>query len=312
MTLSGIKTAFQNKKLSKEEYIDRMYEKHLGLFEYSSFLPGSGITGIELNNSGVIMSAAAYSADKEIKLGCVKNDKRTTLLEILNFGAYEEADSKMLCSLIDKNDSVFDIGANIGWYTLNFSLAAPEGVVYSFEPIPETYSRLLKNVSLNAFPSLINPFNIALSGSDGEATFYYNPNELGAASARNIRELKEITEVKCITQTLDSFVIQHNISKMDLIKCDVEGSELFVFKGGIRSLEKFKPAIFTEMLRKWAAQFQYHPNDIINLLASIGYSCYACRNNKLVEINRIDPETIETNFFFLDKGKHGEKITKHS
>ena len=93
-----------------------------------------------------------------------------------------------------------------------------------------------------------------------------------------------------------------------MIKCDVEGSELFVFQGGIEILERDKPFIFTEMLRKWAAIFEYHPDDIINLLSSVGYRCFAYVDEKLEEFFCIKTETKPTNYFFLHKDKHNEII----
>lgn len=53
------------------------------------------------------------------------------------------------------------------------------------------------------------------------------------------------------------------------------------------------------MLRKWSAKFNYHPNDIIQLLAGIGYRCFTAQNDKLVPFSRMDENTTETNFFFL-------------
>jgi hypothetical protein len=61
-----------------------------------------------------------------------------------------------------------------------------------------------------------------------------------------------------------SFVAKNN-AKVDFIKCDVEGAELFVYQGAKATLMQQKPIVFTEMLRKWAAKFDYHPNDIIAL-----------------------------------------------
>jgi hypothetical protein len=65
-----------------------------------------------------------------------------------------------------------------------------------------------------------------------------------------------------------------------------------------------KQLIFTEMLRKWSAKFNSHPNEIIDLLSGIGYRCFATRENHLIEIFSMDESTIETNFFFLHSEKH--------
>ncbi len=94
---------------------------------------------------------------------------------------------------------------------------------------------------------------------------------------------------------------------VDFIKCDVEGSELFVYQGGLETLKKYKPVVFSEMLRKWSAKFGYHPNDIIALFKNIGYQCYVITvDNYLKEITEVTEETVETNYFFLHGEKHGK------
>ena len=80
-----------------------------------------------------------------------------------------------------------------------------------------------------------------------------------------MREVKTTQKVECNVRRMDDFVKDENINRIDFIKCDVEGSELFVYQGGIESIDRFKPIVFSEMLRKWSNKFGYHPNDIINL-----------------------------------------------
>lgn len=61
------------------------------------------------------------------------------------------------------------------------------------------------------------------------------------------------------------------------------------------------------MLRKWSKKFDYHPNDIIDLLKSVGYSCYAIEENSLGYISQVTDDTMETNFLFLDESKERHK-----
>ena len=51
-------------------------------------------------------------------------------------------------------------------------------------------------------------------------------------------------------------------------------TKLFLPLKELETFKKFKPIIFTEMLRKWAAKFGYHPNDIINYFSNFGYNCF--------------------------------------
>ena len=109
-------------------------------------------------------------------------------------------------------------------------------------------------------------------------------------------------------KTLDEFVFESGINKLDFIKCDVEGSELFVFQGGMHSINQYKPIIYTEMLRKWSAPFGYHPNDIIKLFGDLGYRCFTAIDRGLREFFYMDDETEETNFFFLHDNMHKKII----
>jgi hypothetical protein len=66
------------------------------------------------------------------------------------------------------------------------------------------------------------------------------------------------------------------------------------------------------MLRKWAAKFDYHPNDIINYFKNLGYNCFITKNKKLSLIEFVNDNTIETNFFFMHPEKHKDYINKFS
>jgi FkbM family methyltransferase len=151
--------------------------------------------------------------------------------------------------------------------------------------------------------------NIALSDSIGKSIFFWTKKETGSASMRNNQNRRSINKILCKTNTLDNYIKKKKL-QIDLIKCDVEGSELLVFKGSYFSLKKYKPVVFTEMLRKWSKNFGYHPNEIINFFNKINYSCYAVKKrrgisqSKFFRIKKITKSTIQTNFFFLHNTKH--------
>ena len=203
----------------------------------------------------------------------------------------------------------FDIGANIGWYSNHLSKMFPNSTIYSFEPIPETFNQISANTELNGATN-IRLNNLALSSKKEKLVFFYSPTVTGASSSQNITENHNMTKLEIEADTLDNFMITNSITKLDFIKCDVEGAEYFVFQGGLETFKQYKPIVFTEMLRKWAAKFGYHPNDIISFFSEIGYDCFYSQNGKLKSITRITDDTTETNFFFLYQPKHIELINK--
>ena len=73
-----------------------------------------------------------------------------------------------------------------------------------------------------------------------------------------------------------------------------------MLNGSLDTISKHKPTLVLELLRKWSSQFDYTPNDVIDLLDSLGYFCFAI-SDILLRVNRIDDDTIETNFLFVHK-----------
>jgi FkbM family methyltransferase len=302
MSLIETKGDFYAGKISKQDYIDRMHQIHSHLFEYSDFIRDTDVACIEITDENVVITFRKTG----IKMLCDRRDKRIAPMEILNFGNYEKPEFDLVSKLIESDFKIFDIGANIGWYTLNFAKIFDNVEVFSFEPIPNTYRQLKWNVEIN---NVINVkiFNFGFSNKCGMLQFYYNPEESGNASAANLSGRDDSQKMILQVNRLDDFIVERG-GIVDFIKCDVEGAELFVFQGGLKTIMENKPIIFTEMLRKWSAKFNYHPNEIINLLAGAGYRCFVARGMKLVEVSEIDEDTAETNFFFLHSVKHSDKI----
>jgi len=301
------KQEFKAGKLGKQDYIDRMYSMNNALFEYSRLLDGTDISGIEITPEGVVFT----TREEGVRIFCTKNDKRAAPFEIMNFDTYESGDSKMIYGLIEDGFRIFDIGANIGYYSMTIAKKYPNARIFSFEPIPRTFGNLERNVALNGFKNIeIRPFGF--SDTDKQLEFYVSEETSVSSSAANITGAANLEKVTCSVKSMDRYLADADIA-MHFIKCDVEGGELFVSQGGIKSIERHKPIVFAEMLRKWSAKFNYHPNDIIRLFAPIGYSCFLIRDERyLVPIESVTAETAETNFFFLHRDKHLNIINKYA
>jgi FkbM family methyltransferase len=310
MNIKDLKNKFKRNEISKLEFINKMHEFHRVIFDFSENLLDTEISKIEIEDGNVCFTSRAT----DYHTGCCKFfvdviDKRITPIDTFNFDMYEKADSEMLFNLVNEADIIFDIGANIGWYSIHLSKKNPNSKIYSFEPIPETFAQLKRNTDLNGFKN-INLNNIALSSKKELLTFYYSKNVTGASSSQNITENPDISKIECEADTIDNYMLTNKINKLDFVKCDVEGAEYFVFQGGFETFKNHQPIIFTEMLRKWASKFGYHPNDIINYFYQFGYMCFVTSNSKLKLINQVDDNTIETNFFFLHPTKHENQIKK--
>lgn len=302
--LVEIEKKYKTGHFSKKAYINLMHKRHLVLWEYLDFIKNKNIASIEINQGRIIIKT-----NDEIRLICDPLDKRHILKEILNFGDYEPVELQMSKRFLKKDSVVLDIGANIGWYAINLSKSVPQGRIIAFEPIPKTYGYLVKNIVLNGLGN-IKTYNIGLFKKAGYFNFYYNRNNTGATSLVDIIKEDDVAIVKCRVEKLDDFLKKAKIKQVDFIKCDVEGAEKFVIQGGMETIKENKPIIFLELLRKWSAKFNYHPNSIISMLKEMGYGCYVINKTKLRKIKEITEATQHTNFCFLHINKHYKLLSR--
>lgn len=125
---------------------------------------------------------------------------------------------------IRKGDCVIDLGAQAGIFSL-FG-ASKKAKVYSFEPFLPNYEMLLKNIEINNFQDRIIPFNLAVSDSDKKLKFNICDDNTGGHSCIRENSGKSV-EVNAIS--LKTLFKKNNISRCNLLKCDVEGSEYPIF-----------------------------------------------------------------------------------
>jgi len=292
----AIKKKFESGQIKKSEFIKLMGELHTLLFDYQNLLNSSVAKKIEISEAGIIVTL-----NSGIKLHCIVGDNRVVPIEILNFGNYEELLWDKFSKILNKPKTIFDVGANIGYFSLYMAKKFRGAKFYAFEPIFQTCEYLNKNIKLNKRLCNIGAYNLGLSNEKRAMEMFYNTKGCGGSSLKNISEESCVRKITCEFSTIDDFVRENKIKGLDVIKCDVEGAEKLVYEGGINTIKKFKPIIFSEMLRKWCAKFSYHPNDIIKLFRELGYKCFTMSEDSLTEVFEVTEETVETNFIFMPK-----------
>jgi FkbM family methyltransferase len=167
-------------------------------------------------------------------------------------GDAEPEVQEALAELIEPGQTVYDVGANIGFFTILCSrLVGPQGKVYAFEPIPENVVTLRHNIALNRLTNVV-VVERALSASTGTAEMFVSPwsafhslNVDGASKREN--HGPDGGEITVETITLDEFVLQQGISVPDLVKLDVEGAELLVLEGMHETLRTVQPLLLVEV-----------------------------------------------------------------
>lgn len=296
-SMRQLRELYQSGQLPKAEFIKLMHARHAQLYEYAELLYDCELAAIEISAGAVVMASR-----DGLKFHVDPADWRVAPVEALNFGRYEDADAKVLESLFGPDQTILDIGANIGWYALHAADQFPSSIVHAFEPVPRTFGYLQRNVATNNLPNVML-HNFGLSDNAGEVTFFVYPEGSGGAAMANTSGRSNVTPITAQVRRLDDLDLSP-----DVIKIDVEGAELLAFRGGIATIRRCRPAIFSEMLRKWAAKFDYHPNVILELLAGLGYRCYYEANGSLRRLETMTDELTATNFLFLHSDRHAERI----
>lgn len=192
-----------------------------------------------------------------------------------NSGFYEIDHLEVLNFLpIRKNGVIIDVGANIGNHSLYYALIL-NMPVYAFEPIKENFDILKMNVFLNRLEKRVKVFNHGIDIKKGKKSYLQNVSGNSGTWSSTYNS----TSKHSVTDTLDNIFIDIPIS---YIKIDVEGDELNVVIGGLRTIEKFKPVVSIEY--HYGAQYK----KIKNILSPLGYlPIYVCgRSNNMIFIHR--------------------------
>jgi FkbM family methyltransferase len=216
--------------------------------------------------------------------------------------------SRIFVELIKRVGTFYDIGANIGYYSL---LAASENKdirVVGFEPANGPFHFLKENVALNNFQN-ITIENIALSDKSGIIDFfeianskykYLKYNLAGESNMGNKFAGRSfiVTSVKALT--LDEYVQRNNEACIDLIKIDTEGTENLILGNAIRVLQQMKPIVICETL------FNTIENELEAIFLDLGYEFFNHNGSGLVKVNSIirTEDNGVRNCFFVHPGKY--------
>ena len=143
-------------------------------------------------------------------------------------GEYETAETKIIQEQVSLGQIVLDIGANIGYFTLNFArLVGEQGRVYAFEPDPISFEILKRNVNSNGYQNVIlEP--IAVSNVSARA--FLQRDKYNNLDHQLVRESKSSKDMAVRTIRLDDYF--HSIPEsVDFVKLDIQGAEGLALEG---------------------------------------------------------------------------------
>ena len=239
---------------------------------------------------------------------CVRNKIKWTLnlnegidLSLYIFGKFEfeiiNTATKLNFEDIADN-SILDIGANIGAHSLQLANKFDNIKIYAVEPTNFAYNKLILNLNNNKLViKNVLPRQVFLSNN-----FKNKPRKIysswNLASSKNTHK-KHFGVSKGLknasTSSLDNFIKKNNITNIKLIKLDVDGYELEVLKSGKNFFKKNKPYIIMEFAPYLYPEFGYNYKDLIKLIDFFGYKYFSI--NPIKKIANIEN--------FIKNIKHG-------
>jgi len=177
----------------------------------------------------------------------VNVDTRYKVERIMWSGVYEPPLYRFLRSRETAGWTCLDIGANVGAISLMLAKLCGSGAsIYSFEPGPPNLARLRSNLALNpALSSRVEVIPSGMGASPAELWWAEEPGNPGNAL------VSDHGTHRIPISTVDDFIRDRNITRIDFIKIDVEGMELDVMRGGRNTLTTLRPILYFETLPRY-------------------------------------------------------------
>ena len=175
-------------------------------------------------------------------------------------GIYEPRMQSLIAQVVKRERVFYDIGANVGFYSLLASKLVFPGKVYAFEPVAENVRYIQGHLALNDIRN-VEVHELAICDHVGTSTFQ-------AEETRAMGRLKAEGNTRVQTSTLDTLLEAQLIDPPHYIKMDIEGAELAALHGASECIQRYRPIIFlathgcdmemacTRLLSSWGYELQ--------------------------------------------------------
>jgi FkbM family methyltransferase len=210
-------------------------------------------------------------------------------------GAYELADYSEFVGAAGRGDVVFDVGAHIGTYTLGLCRAVGDaGQVHAFEPNPQTFRRLRRNIELNGFANAqLN--QVALADTAGQAQLnsplYLNTGG-GSLVPHQTQHGLPTHAYEVQVTSLDQYCYTNEIRGLSLIKIDAQGYELRILRGAETVIRRRHPRIMVEHDPYWLSRAGSSGQELCSELRRLGYSLFQLKRRSLVPASPAEDELV--------------------
>lgn len=190
-------------------------------------------------------------------------------------GDREQPVQEALANCIHPGAVVYDIGANVGFFTiLAARLVGSGGHVFAFEPVPGNVEAITHNLRLNR-QSNATVLCVAVAEQTGRASFALTRHIGGAALASVGAPPDATKQINVDTLAIDDGVRQGQLRPPSVVKIDVEGAELLVLRGMTGTLSLHKPIVVFEVDDANQQSMQSKWSSCVSLLQAYGYTIRA-------------------------------------
>lgn len=225
---------------------------------------------------------------------------------------FERQELELFLTIARQSQVIIDVGANTGIYTILAALTNRGANLHSFEPHPRNFARLVRNLELNSLRN-VHAIQKGLGDHTGAVTLTI-PQDESVSDVASVegeftrsfysRPCKNIS-VELIT--LDDYLSQNNITRLDLLKIDAEYYETKVLNGGRKALEQFSPVVLCEVIMfevlnelkdEVGSLSRTHASEIQTFFEKLGYYSYSLGQSGLLRVENILSNPDSRNYLF--------------
>jgi len=184
---------------------------------------------------------------------------------------------RLLCDQLRDSAVYVDVGANNGYfYALKVAKAQPRCRVYAFEPDRRIVAAFRKNVAFNGAAN-VTLVEIALADGAGHARMPAFAGASGWLVTDGSDEGSLLQDVA--VSTLDRYVAEQGIDRVDAIKVDIEGGEYRFLAGATETLRRFRPLVVAELREEWLRRSGASTAEVIELCRRLDYAVFRVRDS---------------------------------
>jgi len=224
----------------------------------------------------------------------------------------EEDEMELMPFFVGQDSVSFDIGANYAYYTVRLARLSPKGKIYAFEPIPPTFkvcSNIVRHYGLENVVMLekgVGAENLTMqfeaplqdSGfiSGGQAHLAGRHSEL--AEKKIYYPWDKNRTYECQVISIDQEF--PDLERLDFIKMDIEGAELYALKGMVNTLKRLRPVILTEICKFWLSGFNITAKQINDFICRLDYDIYrySKKERSLLKVHSLEDDEM---YNYIDK-----------